>query len=68
MDIQTILAKLAPLLPEQVARWRRTLQIAEPEVKALLERQVRLNQQHDGTLFGETARRGNTLYFGVKQD
>ena len=41
MEIQTILRKLEPLLPKKTKHWRRTLDIAEPEVKVLLERQIR---------------------------
>ena len=47
MEIHTILRKLEPLMAEQVAKWQRTLDTAEPEVKALLERQIRLTAHRE---------------------
>lgn len=41
MEIQDILQKLEPIIPQKTARWRRTLDIAEPDVKTMLERQIR---------------------------
>ena len=41
MEIQQVLRKLEPLVPRQVEQWTRTLALAQPEVKALVERQVR---------------------------
>lgn len=41
MDIQKILLKLEPLMPRQVGKWRRILDLAQSEVKELVERQVR---------------------------
>jgi len=40
MELSQILRKLQPLMPEQVEHWLQTLDTAQPEVKALLERQI----------------------------
>ena len=40
METQKILQRLEPLMPREVERWKRTLLIAQPEVKSLLERQI----------------------------
>jgi hypothetical protein len=40
MEIQKILRKLEPLMPRQVEQWSRTLLVAQPEVRTLLERQI----------------------------
>lgn len=40
MDIETVLRKLEPLLPDDVLRWRRILDLAEPETKGLVQQQV----------------------------
>jgi len=40
MDVQTVLRKLEPLVPGDVGRWRRILDLAEPEVRTLVEQQV----------------------------
>lgn len=40
ISIESALAKLSPLMPERVARWRRTLAIASTSTKILVERQI----------------------------
>ena len=52
MEINTILRKLEPLIPRQVAKWQRTLDIAEPEVKALLERHIRWKEEKEEKVSG----------------
>ena len=41
MEISKVLRKLEPLMPRQVEMWSRTLALAQPEVKLLLDRQIR---------------------------
>lgn len=41
MEIHRILRKLEPLMPRQVEHWSRSLLNAQPEVRTLLERQIR---------------------------
>ncbi len=43
MEIKTLIQKLEPLLADQVARWRYLLDFAEPDVKKLIETQIRLS-------------------------
>ena len=40
MDVEKIANKLEPLKPEQVQHWLRVRDIAEPELKALIEKQI----------------------------
>ena len=40
MDIEKIARKLEPLMPQEVAHWRRVLRTADPELKELIERQI----------------------------
>lgn len=40
METQQILQKLEPLMPKQVQQWRRTLLVAQSEVRSLVERQI----------------------------
>lgn len=42
MDINEILRKLEPLLPEQVQKWQATLEISGPDIRQLLETQIKL--------------------------
>jgi uncharacterized protein DUF87 len=41
MEIHEVLRKLEPLMPRQVEKWTRTLSLAQPEVKQLVDRQIR---------------------------
>ncbi len=41
MDIEQAVRKLEPLMPEQAADWRHLLTILEPDMRILLERQIR---------------------------
>jgi len=40
MDIDKLLRKLEPLIPEMVERWHRARDFADPEVKGLLEKEI----------------------------
>lgn len=40
MDIDKLLRKLEPLIPERVERWHRARDFADPEVKGLLEKEI----------------------------
>lgn len=40
MDIEKIAAKLRPIMPDKVDRWLRTRQMADPELKSLIEKQI----------------------------
>lgn len=40
MTIHRVLAKLAPLLPERVQAWRRTLDLADHDIRVLVEKQI----------------------------
>lgn len=40
MHIQKIVQKLQPLMPARVAQWIRNMELAEPEVKSLIEKQI----------------------------
>ncbi len=40
MDIDKLLQKLEPLIPERVERWHRARDFADPEVKGLLEKEI----------------------------
>jgi KaiC/GvpD/RAD55 family RecA-like ATPase len=42
MKIDKLLKKLEPLMPETVRHWRRALDLAEPEMRGLLEKQILL--------------------------
>ena len=42
MDTNEILRRLEPLIPEQVARWRSILNLADHETISLVERQIRI--------------------------
>jgi len=41
-DVERLLRKLAPLRPQQVARWRRSRELTDPETRALLDRHILL--------------------------
>ena len=40
MNVERIAEKLQPLAPEKVRRWMRTRELAEPDVRALIEKQI----------------------------
>jgi len=40
MNVEKIAEKLQPLMPEKVRRWMRTRELAEPDVRALIEKQI----------------------------
>jgi len=40
MHIQKITQKLQPLMPARVAQWIRNMELAEPDMKALIEKQI----------------------------
>ena len=40
MNVERIAEKLQPLMPEKVRRWMRTRELAEPDVRALIEKQI----------------------------
>lgn len=40
MDINTLLRKLKPLLPDQVGKWQRALPLVDRDVRAMLERHI----------------------------
>lgn len=40
MDVETIAAKLRPLMPAKVDQWMHTRQMADPELKSLIEKQI----------------------------
>jgi len=40
MTVEHLLKKLAPLIPEQVAQWRHALDLADHELRELLEKQI----------------------------
>ena len=40
MDIEKIAAKLRPIIPDKVDQWLRTRQMADPELKSLIEKQI----------------------------
>ena len=42
MEIHQIIRKLEPLMPKQVQQWVRTLDVAQPEVRELVERDIRI--------------------------
>ncbi|HYE03144.1 MAG TPA: DUF87 domain-containing protein, partial [Phycisphaerales bacterium] len=42
MDAETVARKLEPLMPQRVERWRRHRELADPELRALLDRQLLL--------------------------
>lgn len=45
-DVDWIAEKLAPMMPERIRRWRRSRELVDPEMRALLERQLKhLGQQ-----------------------
>lgn len=49
MDIERLAQKLAPLLPEEVKRWRRLRDTGDPELVPLLDQQLaRLAYKHLG--------------------
>jgi len=45
MDIKNLLRKLEPVLPEEVARWRRALPLVDERTRSLVEQQVRSTAQ-----------------------
>ncbi len=42
MAIHKVLRQLAPLLPDKVQAWRRSLDLADPELRSLLEKEILL--------------------------
>ena len=40
MDIEKIAAKLRPLMPEKISQWMRARELADPELKSLIEKQI----------------------------
>lgn len=40
MDIEKIAAKLKPLMPDRILQWMKTRELADPELKILIEKQI----------------------------
>ena len=40
MDIEKIAAKLRPLMPDKVSQWMKARELADPELKSLIEKQI----------------------------
>jgi len=40
MDIEKIAARLRPLMPEKIFQWTRARELADPELKSLIEKQI----------------------------
>ncbi len=40
MNIEKIAAKLKPLMPHKVSQWTRSMELAEPDLKTLIEKQI----------------------------
>lgn len=40
MDIEKIAAKLKPLMPDKISQWMKTRELADPELKSLIEKQI----------------------------
>ncbi|MEN6384053.1 MAG: DUF87 domain-containing protein, partial [Phycisphaerales bacterium] len=40
MDVEKIAAKLKPLMPDKISQWMRARQLADPELKSLIEKQI----------------------------
>jgi hypothetical protein len=40
MDIEKIAAKLRPLMPDKISQWMRAREMADPELKSLIEKQI----------------------------
>jgi hypothetical protein len=40
MDIEKIAAKLRPLMPDKISQWTRARELADPELKSLIEKQI----------------------------
>ncbi|MFA6186363.1 MAG: DUF87 domain-containing protein [Phycisphaerae bacterium] len=40
MDIEKIAAKLRPLMPDKISQWMRARELADPELKSLIEKQI----------------------------
>ena len=40
MNIEKIAKKLQPLMPYKVSQWVRAMELAEPDLKALIEKQI----------------------------
>lgn len=51
MDIESLAAKLRPLVPDEVARWMRIRESADPETAHLIEEQIRATARR---LLGDT--------------
>ncbi|WP_417382877.1 helicase HerA domain-containing protein [Gimesia sp.] len=45
MQLTEMLQKLYPLMPDQVERWRRSFLMGSPEIKRMLEQQIRFQAQ-----------------------
>jgi hypothetical protein len=40
MDIEKIAAKLRPLMPDKISQWMKARELADPELKSLIEKQI----------------------------
>jgi len=40
MNIEKIAAKLKPLMPDKVVHWMKTRELCDPDLKALIEKQI----------------------------
>ena len=40
MDIEKIAQKLEPLMPDRVARWFKVREMADPEIRTLMDKQI----------------------------
>ncbi|HBG28976.1 MAG: hypothetical protein A2Y10_14860 [Planctomycetes bacterium GWF2_41_51] len=40
MDVEKIAAKLRPLMPDKISQWMKTRELADPELKSLIEKQI----------------------------
>ena len=40
MNIEKIAAKLKPLIPDKINHWIKTMELAEPDLKTLIEKQI----------------------------
>ena len=40
MDIERIAAKLRPLMPDKISQWMKARELADPELKSLIEKQI----------------------------
>ena len=40
MDVEKIAAKLRPLMPDKISQWMKSRELADPELKSLIEKQI----------------------------